>query len=210
MAWLKAHGIELLVHAAATGIWIWLLWDYTRGNLGANPIAQVEIRSGKYTLNILVLTLACSPAYNFRGFKPLLSLRRLLGFYSFIFAGLHLMAFAGLHMMAFVGLDYRFDFSTLWADIGSKRFVLIGLAAFLILLALTLTSSEGWKKRLGKNWKRLHRLLYAAVLLAALHFIWQTKVDYRLPLIYTGVVVFLLVLRLPWVRRNLRHLPPSH
>jgi methionine sulfoxide reductase heme-binding subunit len=202
MAWLKAHGIELLVHVAVLGISAWLLWDYTRGNLGANPIEQVEIRSGKYTLNILVLTLACSPAYNLSGFKPLLSQRRLLGFYSFVFAGLHLMAFAGL--------DYRFDFNTLWADIGSKRFVLIGLAAFLILMALALTSSEGWKKRLGKNWKRLHRLFYAAMLLATLHFIWQTKVDYRLPLIYTGVVIFLLVLRLPWVRRTLSHLPPSH
>lgn len=118
--------------------------------------------------------------------------------------GLYGAAYAGLHFLNFVGLDYGFDLPLMWADIAGKRFVLVGFAAFLILLALAVTSSQGWRRRLGKNWRRLHRLIYAAGLLAALHFVWQAKLDLRVPLIYAGVIVLLLILRIPKLADNVR------
>jgi sulfoxide reductase heme-binding subunit YedZ len=191
MNWIKIHWLELLAYLAVFVLLVWLIWDYVSGNLGVNPIEQVEIRSGKYTLNFLVATLACAPLYRVSGYAPVLCVRRILGFCT--------LGLAALHLMAFVGLDYHFQFGFLWADIGSKRFVLIGFSAFVVLLILGVTSTKGWKQRLGRNWKNLQRLIYLAAILAAIHFIWQTKLDFRLPIIYTGVIVVLLLLRLPWI-----------
>jgi len=118
--------------------------------------------------------------------------------------GLYTFAYASLHFLNFVGLDYGFDFALIWQDIAGKRFVVAGFAAFLILLTLAITSSSGWKKRLGENWKRVQRLIYAAALLGALHFVWQAKADLGVPLIYTGIIVLLLVVRIPKIAKVIR------
>ena len=103
--------------------------------------------------------------------------------------------------MNFVALDYRFNFGLILGDISGKRFVLAGLVAFLILLILAVTSTKSWVGYLGKNWQRLHWLVYVAGVLAVTHFLWQVKADTREPLIYGALVAFLLLLRAPPIRR---------
>ena len=129
------------------------------------------------------------------GFRQVVGLRKSLGLYAFLYAT--------LHFLTFVGLDYGFDPSLLKEAIFKKRYALVGFAAFLALLPLAITSTRGWMRRLGKNWKSLHRLIYLAALLVIIHFVWLVKSDIREPLAYGAVVVLLLVLRLKTVRRAL-------
>ena len=192
---LKVPSLQLLVHIGALLPLAWLVWQFSQDQLTANPIREIQLRTGKYALNLLVLSLACTPVYNIFGFKPALQLRRTLGLYAF--------AYAGLHLLNFIGLDYGFNFALIKEGITDKPFALVGLAAFLILLPLAVTSTKGWVKRLGNNWPRLHRLLYVAGILAVVHFIWLTKskADLRVPLIYAAVIVLLLIVRIPVIRR---------
>lgn len=185
----------ILVHIGALIPLALLVWDFAWGQLSVNPIEEIQLRTGKYALVLLVLSLACTPINIIFGTKWVLPLRRLLGLYAF--------GYACLHFLNFVGLDYGFDFALIREDILEKRYALAGFAAFLSLLLLAVTSTRGWMKRLGKNWERLHWLVYLAGLLAVTHFVWQTKADLREPLIYGAVVVLLLIVRLPQVRKVL-------
>lgn len=195
MRGLKVPGLQVLVHIGALLPLVWLIWQFSQGQLTANPIREVQLRTGKYALNLLVLSMACTPIYNIFGFGPARRLRRTLGLYAFMYASLHL--------LNFIGLDYGFDFALIQEGISSKRFALVGFAAFLILLLLAITSTKGWVKRLGENWKRLHRLLYVAGVLAVLHFVWLTKskADLRVPLIYGAVITLLLIVRIPVISK---------
>ena len=190
----KVLVIPILLHIGALLPLIILAWDYAQGQLTANPIREIQLRTGRYTLVLLMLSLACTPIYNFTNFRLALRLRRPLGLYAFMYSCLHL--------LNFIGLDYGFDFSLLWEDIAEKRYIVAGFAAFLILLTLAVTSTKGWVKRLGRNWARLHRLIYAAGILVVLHYLWQVKVDFRAPLVYAVIVVLLLLLRIPIVGRK--------
>ncbi|MDP2953556.1 MAG: protein-methionine-sulfoxide reductase heme-binding subunit MsrQ, partial [Chloroflexota bacterium] len=187
-----------------------LAWDFTQGQLTANPIREIQLQTGKYTLILLLLTLACGPVYTVLGFRTALRLRRTLGLYTFMYASVHL--------LNFVGLDYGFDFDLIRKDIPNKRFILAGFGAFLVLLLLAVTSTRGGMQWLGNNWKRLHRLIYVAALLAMLHFLWQAKADLREPFIYGAMVLFLLLLRVSrvdevlgrgwnWLKREQRRQP---
>lgn len=191
----KTTWLQIVVLIAALSPLIILAWDFTQGQLTANPIREIQLRTGKSALVLLVLSLACTPIYVLSGLKQVLLLRRPLGLYAFMYAS--------LHFLNFVGLDYGFDFSLIREDIFEKRYALAGFAAFLILLPLAVTSTKGWMQRLGQNWQRLHRLIYIAALLVVLHFLWQTKADFRQPLIYGAVVVVLLTARIPWLREFL-------
>lgn len=184
---------QILVHIFALAPLVRLLWDFTQGQLSADPIREIQLRTGRHALDLLVLTLACSPIYNVFGLKAALQLRRLFGLYAF--------GYASLHFLNFIGLDYGFDLALIRADVADKRFIIAGFAAFLILLALAATPIEGMKRRSSRNWRRLHRLVYAAALLAALHFVWQTKADFLVPLLYSAVVVLLLILRIPIIEQ---------
>jgi len=191
----KFTKLQILTHVAVLVPLALIVWDYTQGRLSANPIQAITLRTGKVALVLLVLSLACTPINTLFGFKSALRVRRALGLYAFMYAGLHL--------LIFTGLDYQFDFGLLWADVAEKRYIVVGLAAFLILLPLAVTSTKGWMKRLGKTWKNLHKLVYLAGLLAVTHFVWQVKSDIREPLLYGIVVVLLLIARIPGVKRFL-------
>ena len=120
-------------------------------------------------------------------------LRKPLGLYGFMYVCLHL--------LTFVGLDYQFDLGLLYGAIFEKRYALVGLAAFSILIPIAITSTKGWMKRLGKHWKTLHKGVYLVAPLAVVHYIWLVKADYRQPLAFGAVVVVLLALRLPVVKK---------
>lgn len=190
---LKAHWLPVLTHVAAILPLVLLVWNYWQGLFLVDPVREITTRTGKTALILLVLSLACTPVNTLFGFKQVLRVRRALGLYAFLYAG--------LHFLTFIGLDYGFDADLIWQAVFDQRYVLVGFAAGLLLLPLAVTSTQGWKRRLGKNWKRLHRLVYLAGSLAVVHFVWLVK-DVREPLRYGVVVALLLILRLPAVRRT--------
>lgn len=192
---LSGNWLRVLVHIGALLPLAILLWDFWQNRLTVNPIQEITLRTGKSALVLLVLALACTPINSVFGFKPVLRLRRPLGLYAFMYAS--------LHFLTFVGLDYGFDPELIREAILEKRYALVGFATFLILLPLAATSTKGWMRRLGRHWKRLHRGVYLAGLLAVLHFVWLVKSDIREPLLYGGVVVLLLVLRISGIRRGI-------
>ena len=195
--------LQIFVHASAWGLLAWLGWSYTGGGLGVNPVQAATQWAGRFALIYLLFSLACMPLNALFGFRQALKVRRALGLYAFMFAAVHL----GI----FVGLDYVFDWTLLWLDVANKRYVFVGAGAMLILLALAVTSFRWWMKRLGKNWKRLHRLVYLAGMLVVVHYAWAKKGDlFRLqgdilgPLVAGVILLVLLAVRIPALRKAVR------
>ncbi len=198
--------LQVAVHVAAWVPLALLALDYAIDRLGANPIQAINLRTGKTALVLLVLSLAVTPLATF-GWRGVVRLRRPLGVYAFVYVA--------LHFLTFIGLDYGFNLAYLRDGLIEKPFALVGLAAGTLLFPLALTSTRGWMRRLGRNWKRLHWLVFIAAPLAIVHYVWQVKADWRQPLLYGLAVAILLVMRIPAVRRaaaqvsvNLRARPP--
>jgi sulfoxide reductase heme-binding subunit YedZ len=184
-----------MVHIGALIPLLWLIWDYYMDNLTANPIQDVTLRTGKTAIVLLVLTLAATPINTLFGFRQALKVRRALGLYTFMYVS--------IHFAIFIGLDYVFDLELILEAIFEKPFALVGFITGLIMLPLALTSTKGWMKRLGKNWKRIHWLIYLAGVLAVFHYTWSVKSDIRQPVAFGIVVTMLLIARIPVVRRSL-------
>jgi sulfoxide reductase heme-binding subunit YedZ len=189
----EGRWVLVLTHVTSLAPLLVLLWDWAAGRLSFNPIRDITLRTGRYALTLLILSLGCTPIYLLSGFKPLIRMRRALGLYAFMYAGLHL--------LTFVGLDFGFNLTFIADEIAQRPYIQVGLLAFLALVPLAITSWPWWIRRLGRNWKRLHRLVYAAGLLAVLHFWWIVRGDFRRPLIAGTVLVLLLLARLPVVKR---------
>ncbi len=184
---------QIAVHLAALAPLAVLLWDMWQGNLSVNPIQDITFRTGKAAMVLLVLTLAMTPLHTVFGFKQGLKVRRALGLYAFLYASLHFLTYAWL--------DYDWDLRLIGLEITEKLYVLVGFAAFLILIPLAVTSTKGWQRRLKKSWKKLHRWVYAAGVLVMLHYIWVQKADIREPIIWTVILALLLAVRIPPVKR---------
>ena len=187
MAWLKNNWRLVITHVGAMLPMVTIVRDWFMGDLTANPIQAAILRTGKPALVLLVLLLACTPLNTFFGWNWVMPLRKWLGIYSSFYTGVHFLVFAGL--------DYRFDLSLLNEAIFSKRYALAGFIAGIFLIPLTLTSTEGWRRRLGKRWNQLHKLVYAAAVLSGLHYIWLVKSDLREPLLYCVIILLLLIIR---------------
>ncbi|MBI5878157.1 MAG: sulfoxide reductase heme-binding subunit YedZ [Chloroflexi bacterium] len=186
--------LQALVHIGGWLPLAWLAADALARNLTSNPIQAIEQRTGLVALTFLLLSLACTPLASIGGWKAVLRRRKALGLYGFMYASLHL--------LAFVGVDYTFDFGLIWADVGSKWYIIIGTTAFLLLVPLAVTSFRYWMKRLGKGWTRLHKLVYLIAPLVVVHFVLSVKGDFLrlqgnvgLPLVYGTVLALLLLLR---------------
>ncbi len=190
--WWRANWFYVLLHGLALGPLALILWNLAWGRFFVDPVGEIITRTGRVSLNLLALSLACTPLYTLTGFTPLLRARRTLGLYAFLYVALHFLTFAGW--------DYGFDVRLLWEAVFYQRYVIVGFVAGLILLALAITSTRGWQRRLGKWWKRLQRLVYVANALAVLHFAWLLK-EPRQALPYVAVVAVLLVLRIPAIAR---------
>ncbi len=185
--------LRVLTHLGALVPLTVLLADFAGGRLSVNPIEDIQLRTGRYALLMLLLSLAAAPVSRILRLPQVKPLRKTFGLYAF--------GYAGLHMLNFIGLDYRFDVALIGDGILEKPFVLAGLAALAVLLPLAITSTAGWQARLGKWWPSLHRLVYLAVILALVHFTLQEKSDFTRPAIYGAVVASLVLVRLPLVRR---------
>lgn len=165
-------------------------------SLGANPIEELIHRLGKWGLRLLLITLAVTPLRKLTGWNALLRFRRMLGLFAFFYVLLHFMTYAGL--------DQRFDFAVIIEDVAERPYITIGMTALLLLLPLALTSTNGMMRRLGKRWKKLHRLVYVIAILGVWHFYWQVKLDTLEALIYAGILAVLLGFRLVVWRRPTR------
>jgi sulfoxide reductase heme-binding subunit YedZ len=190
---LRANWLRWVAHLGSLLPFAWLAWQYTSGAFIVDPIREMTTFTGKTALILLMLSLACTPFATLTGYRRVLRLRRPLGLYAFFYAA--------VHFAIFVGLDYRFDLDLLWEAIFEQRFVIVGFAAGVVLLALALTATRGWQRRLGRNWKRLHRLAYLAGILVVVHFLWLVKEPSE-PLRYGALLAVLLLLRIPLVRRT--------
>ena len=201
----KSKRITLLQGVVHVAGWLplgLLIYRFFTDQLGVNPIQAIEQKTGLLALTFLLLSLACTPVSSIFGWKELTQRRKALGNYGFLYAGVHL--------LTFVGLDYGFKISTILRDVGTKWYILIGLTAFLLLLPLAVTSFNYWMKRMGKNWKRLHKLVYIISPLVVVHFFLAAKGDlFRLqgnigqPLLYGGIALLLLILRISPIKTAL-------
>jgi sulfoxide reductase heme-binding subunit YedZ len=194
--------LQVAIHMYGWSVLVLLLIDFFTDNLTANPIQALEQRTGRHAITLLVLSLACTPLNNLFGWRELIKRRRALGLYAFLYAT--------IHVIIFIDLDYGLAWSLILQTILEKPYIVVGMIAFLMLIPLAFTSFDIWKKRLGKNWKRLHQLVYLIAPLAALHYAWGKKGDFfRLqgeiirPLIYTSIIILFLIMRHPQVKRAL-------
>ena len=172
-----------------------LAWKFFHDQLGANPFEALTRESGEWTLRFLLLTLLMTPLRDILHEAWPLQLRRMLGLYSFFYACLHL--------MTYLWFDQFFDWQEITKDILKRPFITVGIIAWILLLPLAVTSTNGMMRRLGRNWKRLHRSIYLIAVLGVVHFIWLVKADLREPLIYAAILTSLLGYRLTrWWRKQ--------
>lgn len=173
---------------------VWVGSTLVIRGLPLDLIAALTAWSGDAALLLGIASLAITPLVRWAGFSAIAVWRKPLG----ISAALYAVA----HTMVYLGLDYAWAWRFIWDNISAKRHLVAGTASLVLLIPLLLTSTRGWQKRLGRRWKTLHRLVYPAVLLACVHYIWLVKTDVRWPLVATGVVTLLLLLRLPQRKRE--------
>jgi sulfoxide reductase heme-binding subunit YedZ len=173
-----------------------LVWLAATDGLGANPVEFVVRSLGTWTLNFLCITLTVTPLRWATGWAWLLRLRRMFGLFTFFYATLHFLAVAGV--------DLGFDWAAIVKDIAKRPFITVGFAAFVLLIPLAATSTNAMVRALGgRNWQRLHRLVYAIALLAIVHYWWHKagKNDFAQPTVYAVIIGLLLGVRLVrWVK----------
>jgi sulfoxide reductase heme-binding subunit YedZ len=191
-AWLK-----LLAHFVCALPLAWLIWRVRSAGLGTDPVATLTHETGIWALRLLAACLAVTPLRRLTGWNVLVRYRRMLGLWAFAYACAHVSIYV-LDMRGFLGEILR--------DIARRPYITMGFAAWAALIPLALTSTQGMMRRLGRNWQRLHRLVYVAGLAACLHFVWLVKMGKapaRLePFVYLGIVLALLAARLLWFWRQ--------
>ncbi len=185
---------KTLVHALALtplAILAWQFWSVLNTGsdaLGADPVAEVEHRTGLWALRMLMIALAITPLRQLTGQAVLIRFRRMLGLYAFFYATLHL--------TSYLVLDLQGYWTQIFEEIAKRPYITVGFTAWLLLVPLAITSTQGWIRRLGRRWGQLHKAVYAVGVLAVLHFWWLVKSDIREPLLYAGILAVLLGWRL--------------
>jgi methionine sulfoxide reductase heme-binding subunit len=205
--------LQIAMHLYAWSAIVILLFKFFTDNFSANPIQDLERATGRHAITLLLLALACTPINTIFKWSEPLKRRRALGLYALMYATIHL--------IIYLDLDYGLAWSRIVPEILQKPRLIVGFLAFLLMIPLGITSFDIWKKRLGKNWKRLHYLIYLIAPLAVLHYIWSKKGDILSlqgevlkPAVYGLIVLIFLILRIPAVRKFFasfmpRRLPPS-
>jgi sulfoxide reductase heme-binding subunit YedZ len=200
--YVRDNWLWLVANVGAAVPLLWLLWDQWQDNLTINPIDDYTDRTGGAAILLLLLSLAVTPVQTVTGWRKISTVRKSLGLWAF--------GYALLHMLVFVGLDYGFSLEFILADgLPSKPYILVGLAALLILVPLAITSTKGMQRQLGKAWKKLHRWVYVAGVLAIIHYIWVVKLPFGTPTLYAIILALLLLARIPVVRTWLSGLRPK-
>jgi sulfoxide reductase heme-binding subunit YedZ len=182
--WTKVFGFLLCL------VPLFLLgWRAYEQKLGANPIEKITHTTGDWTIWFLLITLSVTPVRKLLNQPKLARFRRMLGLFAFFYGCLHL--------STWIWLDKFFDLNEMWQDVVKRRFITVGMLAFVMMVPLAITSTNGWVRRLGfVRWQRLHRLVYFSALAGVIHYYWLVKSDVRLPLFYGGILAVLMAYRL--------------
>jgi methionine sulfoxide reductase heme-binding subunit len=174
-----------------------LLWDGYHHRLGANPPEFATRATGVLALVFILLTLSVTPLRRLTGANWLVKFRRMLGLYAFFYACLHLLAYSLF--------DKAFALTEIVRDVAARPFITVGMASFLLMVPLAVTSTTGMIRRLGgRRWSRLHKLTYAAALGGVLHYYMLVKADARVPAAFAAALALLLGYRLYSARRGAR------
>jgi sulfoxide reductase heme-binding subunit YedZ len=161
------------------------LWRGLTDRLGADPIREIQIETGLWALRFLAVTLTITPLRRATGWNGLAKYRRTLGLFTF--------SYASLHLAWWIGVDWFFDFPAMWEEIVKHKYIFVGMATFLLMIPLAVTSTKGWIRRLGgARWNRLHRLVYLCAIGGTVHYLWAVKKDTFFPLVYFAVFALLL------------------
>ena len=186
--------LKVLVWSICLSPLAMLLYHAWTENLGANPISYVTNVLGDTTLRILLASLAMTPLRLVFGISWQMTLRRLLGLFAFVYAA--------MHFSVWIVVDHFFDWAQLLADVRKRPYITVGFTALVLLIPLAATSTTRMVKRLGgRNWQRLHGLVYVIGILAILHFLWLAKKGRQEPFYYAAVLALLLGVRL-WDRAH--------
>lgn len=194
---------RLFIHALFIGpaIWlgwqIWLWYSFLPHELTANPIEYITDFTGNWTVRLLLLTLTISPLAKLTKWR-LLKYRRAVGLYAFLY-GL-------LHFLNYMMLDHFFNWQLILEDVIERPAITFGMATFIMLVILAITSFKSAKIKLGKNWSKLHRLIYILTITATVHNYMMVKADVLIPLIHATILSILLLYRvyLNWYKRRIR------
>jgi len=168
--------------------------------LGVDPNITVLHTTGETAIRILIASLAVTPLRRMLQVPRLQAVRRMLGLWSFTYAVLHLSGYLIFDQLCYSFATCQVD--AVWADLLKRPFIFMGMSAFAMLLALAVTSTTGWQRRLRRQWTRLHRLVYVAATAAIVHYVWIQKSDYTEPLGWGAVVAALLGVRLYFAIRR--------
>ncbi len=173
----------------------YVVWRVVSNDLGADPAQELAIETGEWSIRFLLLALAMTPLRQLTGQTGFVRHRRMIGLFALFYAAVHFAVW-----MTFL---LAFRWGAIGAEIIERPYITIGFAAFLILVALGLTSPKFMVRKLGRNWKRLHRLVYAAGVLGVIHLLWIQRSDLIEPVVYGGILALLLGFRLfQWQRKK--------
>ncbi|HEX7081991.1 MAG TPA: protein-methionine-sulfoxide reductase heme-binding subunit MsrQ [Gammaproteobacteria bacterium] len=174
---------------------MWLVSRIIVRDLTANPIEYMTHFTGDWTIRFLLITLSVTPLRMLFKKPALTRFRRMLGLYAFFYSCLHL--------SIWLLLDLQLDLPAMVEDVIERKYITVGMAAFLAMVPLAITSTAGWVRRLGyRRWQKLHRLVYFSAAGGVIHYYWLVKSDVREPLLYAAILLALLAVRLPnWLRK---------
>lgn len=187
--WTKLAVFLLCLTPAAIVVWqavrVIQGWASPFDYFGANPIEFITHYTGDWTLRFLLITLTITPLRALLNTPALTQHRRMLGLYAFFYGCLHFLTWAWP--------DRQFSLSGMWEDVIERTYITMGMAGFLAMVPLAVTSTKGWVRRMGfKRWKKLHMLIYFSATAGVIHYYWLVKSDVRLPLMYAGILAVLL------------------
>lgn len=185
--------IKIGLHVLCVAPLLVLVYALFMDHLGANPLEVFIRRLGEWGLQLLLVTLCMTPLRDLLGQSWPIQVRRLLGLWSF--------AYVVLHFMSYLWLEQFFDWAEIGLDILKRPYITFGMLAVLGLLPLALTSTRAMQRRLGRNWQRLHRLVYVVAILGVLHFFWLVKADLLRPVVFAFCLIMLLGYRI-WRSRT--------
>ena len=186
--------LKRIIFAAALIPAAALVLDAFRGDLTANPIEYITHTTGDWAIRFLVITLAVTPIRRITGWNPVIQLRRMLGLFSFFYAT--------LHFLTWFVLDWFFDVRQMAEDITMRPFITLGMATYVMLIALAVTSTQTSIRRLGRKWTQLHRLVYVAAVTSLLHFWLARKTVVPQFQVVLVAAVLLLGFRIWWAARQ--------
>ncbi len=166
----------------------WVVWRVVSNDLGPDPAQELAIETGEWSIRFLLLALAMTPLRQLTGLVDFVRQRRMVGLFAWFYAS--------LHFLVWLSFVWGFRWGTVGAEIIERPYITVGFLAWVILLALALTSPKFMVRKLGRNWKRLHRLVYVSGVLAIVHLLWIQRTDLIEPVFYGSILAVLLGYRL--------------